>query len=52
MCSPDLVFSEVFVTPKEYQVLQWEWLKRVDLLQNAGIRHQGPGKPIEVKNIF
>ena len=44
MCSPDLVFQRFFVTPKEYQVLQWEWLKRVDLyykMQGSGVReHQ------------
>ena len=52
MCSPDLVFQRFFVTPKEYQVLQWEWLKRVDLyykMQGSGLRTP---KPIEVKNIF
>ena len=43
MCSPDLVFQRFFVTPKEYQVLQWEWLKRVDLyykMQDSGVRNQ------------
>ena len=44
MCSPELVFQRFFVTPKEYQVLQWEWLKRVDLyykMKELGIRDQG-----------
>ena len=44
MCSPDLVFQRFFVTPKEYQVLQWEWLKRVDLyykIKESGIKDQG-----------
>ena len=31
MCSVDNVFQRFFVTGKEYQVLQWEWLKRLDL---------------------
>ena len=44
MCSPELVFQRFFVTPKEYQVLQWRWLKRVDLyykMKESGIRDQG-----------
>ena len=44
MCSPDLVFQRFFVTAQEYQMLQWEWLKRVDLyykMQDSGIRDHG-----------
>jgi len=41
MCSPDMVFQRFFVTGKEYQRLQFEWLKRVDLyykMQGSGVR--------------
>ena len=44
MCSVENVFQRFFVTPSEYQVLQWRWLKRVDLYyknKESGVRDQG-----------
>ena len=43
MCSAENVFQRFFVTPSEYQVLQWRWLKRVDLYyknKESGVRDQ------------
>ena len=41
MCSPELVFQRFFVTPKEYQVLQWEWLKGLIYITKCRVQVSG-----------